>query len=147
MFSKFGDTFTFDANLFSTIERFVCDLYNAKSCVSCDEARYFKFYSKKGTVPEPQQLPATSDALICHSKRVSYFTFIIKRSLSAYPDIPLPDGHGWTLKDGILETQWMLRRPAPDAILDLVSCHMGCHVLIFVDVAMIVTINCVNSDF
>ena len=29
---------------------------------------------------------------------------------------------GWKIKDGVLEVQWMNCQPAPDAILELMSC-------------------------
>ena len=93
-FSKLGDSFTLDASLFSVIERFVCEMYSIRSCLTMDDARYVKFCSSKTAIPEPQRLPPTSDALPCHCKRVSYVTAIIKRSLQLKPVIPSPDGHG-----------------------------------------------------
>ena len=122
VFENLGNTFTFDTDLFPEIERFVCELYGAGSCETTDEARYFKFCCSKSKLPEPQQLPPTRDALLCHCKRVSYVTSIIKSSLSPCPVIPSPDGYGWEIKDGLMEIQWMLRKPAPDVVLDLVSC-------------------------
>ena len=119
-FANFGDSFTFDASLFPILEKFVCLMYGLK-CESTNEARYLKFCSKK-KCPEPQQLPPTRDALLCHLKRVSYVTAIIKRSLDCYPDIPDPDGYGWTTSEEGISIVWMLRSPAPDEILELVSC-------------------------
>ena len=122
-FSNFGDSFTFDVSIFPTIQQFVCDMYGLKTCSTTDEARYVKFCSSKTRIPEPQRLPPTSDALLCHCKRVSYVTAIIKRSLQLSPVIPPPDGHGWKIQDdGPLEIDWMLRKPAPDFVLEMVVC-------------------------
>ena len=121
LFKRFGDSFTFDIGLFATLQKFVCELYGVKAD-STDDARYKKFVGKKKT-PEPQQLPPTSDALLCHCKRVSYVTAVAKRSLFAQIIYPGPDGHGWQLSDQSLNIQWMLRKPAPDDILQLLSCN------------------------
>ena len=53
---------------------------------------------------------------------MSYVTAIIKRSLDCYPDIPDPNGYGWTTSEEGISIVWMLRSPAPDEILELVSC-------------------------
>ena len=92
------------------------------------ECQWGTFYGKKKT-PEPQQLPPTADALLCHCKRVSYATAIIKQSLVSNPVIPsLGKEFGWSIENGSLEIQWMLLPPAPDNVLNLIncSCKKGC---------------------
>ena len=37
---------------------------------------------------------------------------------------PSPDGFGWKVDDDGINVTWMAQKPAPDGILDLVSC--GC---------------------
>ena len=120
-FSSFGDSFTFESSLFPQIELFVCKLYGLR-CDNTDEARYQKFVASKKS-PEPQKLPPTRDALLCHCKRVSYVTAVIKRSLRPSEEVPPPDGYGWTLTNEQLSPVWMLRPPAPDEILQLISCN------------------------
>ena len=44
------------------------------------------------------------------------------RSLQQYPRTPGPNGYGWTLDKEGLKIQWMLQKPAPDDILELISC-------------------------
>ena len=77
-FKQVGNCFTFDIDLFENLDGFVCELYG---CSTTNEARYEKFCLKK-KAPEPQQLPPTCDALLCHIKRVNYVTSIIKTSTS-----------------------------------------------------------------
>ena len=120
-FTQFGNYFLFEASLFASIEVFVCKMYGI-NCANTDEARYKKFCNAKKKLPEPQQLPPTRDALLCHCKRVSYATAIIKKSLTQFPNIPGPDGYGWMQEGNALKVQWMLRKPAPDEVLDLISC-------------------------
>ena len=99
LFASFGNSFTFEASLFPKIEEFVCELYGLPTCTNTDKAWYIKFCSSKNRLSEPQQLPHTRDALLCHCKRVSYVTAIIKASLTRCPKIPSPEGNGWYLKD------------------------------------------------
>ncbi|XP_057314196.1 uncharacterized protein LOC130655456 [Hydractinia symbiolongicarpus] len=120
VFAKLGKSATFDVDLFPHIEQFVCKLYGV-SATNTDDARYKKFCSCKPT-PEPQQLPPTRDALLNHCKRVSYITAIVRNSLVANPNLPSPNGHGWNVNGEKLEIIWLLRRPAPDALLEMVSC-------------------------
>ena len=92
------------------------------SCTNTDEARYKKFVSGKKS-PEPQNLPPTQDALLCHCKRVAYVTEIVKKFLDAASITPTPNGNGWIVnEDEELELQWMLRDPAPTEVLALLSC-------------------------
>ena len=121
-FRKIGDTFTVMYDLFPTVESFTCHLYGLGKYDSTDLARYYKFCTKD-KCPEPQKLPPTQDALLCHLKRVFYATAVIKSSLIQSPAIPSPDGHGWTLEDGKLEIQWMLRQPIPDELVEFMSCN------------------------
>ena len=58
-----------------------------------------------------------------HISRSNYQTKIWRLSLASNPEIPSPDGHGWYFDErGELEIRWMDCRPAPDEILELVSC-------------------------
>ena len=53
VFSKVGDSFTFDVTHFEQIEKFVCQLYGLK-CSNTNEGRCLKFIAKK-EAPEPQK--------------------------------------------------------------------------------------------
>ena len=99
LFASFRNSFTFEASIFLKIEEFVCELHGLPTCTNTDKARYIKFYSSKNRLPEQQQLPPTRYALLCHCKRVSYVTAIIKGSMIRCPKITSPQGHGWYLKN------------------------------------------------
>ena len=50
-------------------------------------------------------------------------TAVIKKSLIPCPVIPSPcEDYGWINKDGALQIQWMLRKPVPDELIQLISC-------------------------
>ena len=121
-FKATGDQFALNSGLFPLVEQFVCKLHELSQSCSTTDARYEKFCSKKES-PEPQQLPPKPDALLCHLKRVDYVTAVIKKSLTPCPVTPSPcEDYGWIIKDGLLQIQWMLWKPAPDEIIELISC-------------------------
>eukprot|EP00794_Sanderia_malayensis_P002342 gene2342-2695_t len=123
VFGVIGDDFEFDGDLFEIIQEFVCTLYGLKSLSDVNEARYKKFCSSKRKIPEPQQLPPTSDELLQHCKRVSYVAGIVKRAFEPNPEVPSLHGFGWKINSDALEIEWMTKSPAPDSILELVSCN------------------------
>ena len=115
LFKSFGDTFLFNSELFPMVEKL-----SARKNVN--EGRYLKFYGKKKT-PEPQQLPPTGNAFLCHCKCVSYAMAIIKQSLVNNPVIPsLGKEFGWSIDNDSLEIQCLLVPPAPDNVLNLINC-------------------------
>ena len=61
------------------------DCFEFEACDDTDKARYLKFVESK-KAREPQKLPPTRDALLCHCKRVSYVTAIVKNPLQ--PSMP-----------------------------------------------------------
>ena len=98
-------------------------MYGFKSLSGVNEARYKKFCSSKWKIPEPQQLPPTSDELLQHCKHVAYVTGIVKRAIEQNPDVPSPHGYGWKTSSHTLEIEWMTKSPAPESILELISCN------------------------
>ena len=70
------------------------------------------------------QLPPTKDALRKHVARACYQAAIWRRALVCNPDTPSPHLHGWILRENQLYIDWMEQPPAPQGILELVSC--GC---------------------
>ena len=51
-----------------------------------------------------------------------YQACIWGRCLERSPDVPNPDGHGWVINQENIEVSWISCPPAPDAILEFISC-------------------------
>ena len=102
-------------------ECFVCDIYKYPRCSDINRARYELFCSRNR---QSVQLPPTRDELRQHLKRANYQAAIWRKSLQPMPSIPSPDGNGWKVQDGKLSIHWMDQSPAPNALLELISC--GC---------------------
>ena len=47
-----------------------------------------------------------------------------RRALEAEPDVPSPEGHGWTVNNNEIHIDWMSLPPTPEALLQLIIC--GC---------------------
>lgn len=121
--ARMGDDFDLDENHFPAFQEMVAEFYGVKSCPDINDARYRKFCTKN-KVPEPHKLPPTKDELLLHCQRANYVTCIWKSALCANYLSPTPEGRGWILTNGILETKWMSQNPAPDSLLEFLSC--GC---------------------
>ena len=102
------------------LEEFVCCLYGMEKETSINEARY-QIFSKSKSIPDPERLPPTRDALMLHLDRVNFQAFEWKHALENLPRAS-PVGHGWKMTDGSLQIDWMHEKPAPDALLGLVRC-------------------------
>ncbi|KAG1659941.1 Choline O-acetyltransferase [Nymphon striatum] len=64
-----------------------------------------------------------SDALKQQTNRANYQAAIWRRSLQNSPEIPSPtNGHGWNVVEGKLGICWLTGAPAPDVVLELMSC-------------------------
>ena len=57
------------------------------------------------------------------SHRVDRLINSIARQLDSSFNIESPIGHGWKLEDGNICIEWMMEKPAPNAILEFVSCN------------------------
>jgi len=58
-----------------------------------------------------------------HAMRANYQAAIWRRSLQTHPTVPNPTDHEWaTDDDGKLVIDWMRGLPAPDSMLQLLSC-------------------------
>ena len=121
--AQMGEDYDFDETLFPTVQEMVSEFYGVKSCPSINDARYRKFCTKN-KLPEPQKLPPTEDKLRLHCQRANYVTCIWKSALSTNDLSPTLERRGWLLTDGVLEPKWMMQKPAPDSLLEFLSC--GC---------------------
>ncbi|KAJ4929373.1 hypothetical protein JOQ06_004982 [Pogonophryne albipinna] len=122
-FKRLGEAWDVSADLFDKMQDFVCRLYASSSTTSdVNELRYQLFCAQRGEV-ESSQLPPCKDCLHMHVLRANYQTAIWRRCLVSEPVVPDPKGCGWTTgDDGSLEIEWMQGSPAPDAVLQLMSC-------------------------
>ncbi|XP_070535408.1 uncharacterized protein [Ptychodera flava] len=118
-FQEIGTSWTVSDELMTQIESFVCELYGQGQCSNVNEARYncFRLGSQNDGA-----LPPNKDSLKLHTQRANYQTAIYRRCLQAKMDAPSPHGHGWIVQDSELSIQWMTLPPAPDSIINFVSC-------------------------
>ena len=69
------------------------------------------------------QLPPCQNCLQMYVMPASYQAGVWKRSLVSHPSVPDPKRHGWTTdEDGSLTIDWTKGPPAPEAVLQLMSC-------------------------
>lgn len=109
-------------HVYKEIEQFVCCLYGYSQSTSIDDVRYVMFCGKKGTV-ESHKLPPCFNTLRLHITRANYQAAIWQRALLPNPDILSDNGFGWTVTDSSVGIRWMECAPAPDSILELMSCN------------------------
>ena len=111
------------SELCQNLEAFTCLLYGSKNITDVNKLRYAIFCAKGGEV-ESQQLPPCGDTLQKHILRTNYQAAIWRRCLHQYPNTPNPNGYGWKTSSGSneLKVDWMNGLPAPDAVLELLSC-------------------------
>ena len=115
-----GEDIVADKSTTNVIKKLFCHLYGMPEENEINDSRYCKFCKNK--IPEPHQLPPTKDELLQHVKRANYQSFIWKRALHANPDITSPVGDGWSLSGDVLEVVWMESLPAPESVLELITC-------------------------
>jgi hypothetical protein len=126
-FVSVGKDWTISSKMVNDLEKFTCHLYGARDGLDdINECRYRIFCTRKGTV-EPHHLPPCRDALRKHIARTNYQTAIWRNCLASQPNIPGPESHGWQIVDNddgsqTVEVIWMDGQPAPDAILEFLSC-------------------------
>ena len=59
-----------------------------------------------------------------HVLPANYQAAIWRKCLQSHPSVPDPKDYGWTTDpDGKLVIQWMRGSPAPEAVLQLLSCQ------------------------
>jgi len=117
-----GSNWDLSEDLSCNLEKFTCQIYSSStSLTKVNDLRFTIFCARKGEV-ESWQLPPCSSSLLNHSKRANYQCAIWKRSLEAFPFIPSPVGYGWSLENGELHIDWSTAAPAPEIVMELLSC-------------------------
>lgn len=122
-FLELGRAWTVSDELFKNLEEITCHMYVPSThTTDVNLLRYQLFCTRRGEV-ESSQLPPCQDCLFMHLVHANYQAAIWRRSLQTQPSVPNPKNHGWTTNDeGQLDIQWMRGSPAPDAVLQLLSC-------------------------
>ena len=108
--------------LFKKLNKFTCLLYSMQAeCSSVNDLRYEQFRLKKGEV-HSAQLPPCEDSLMEHTKRANYQAAVWKHCIVQNQSIPKPEGHSWQFNKGLMTPKWISGAPAPNSILDFLSC-------------------------
>ncbi len=109
--------------LFEKLQEITCRMYvHSTRTTDVNTLRHQLFCARRGEA-ESSQLPPCKDCLFMHAMRANYQAAIWRRSLKTQPSVPDPKESGWTTDDeGKLVIEWMRGSPAPDAVLQLLSC-------------------------
>ncbi|KAG0710079.1 hypothetical protein GWK47_023547 [Chionoecetes opilio] len=110
-------------NFFEKLQEITCHMYLPSThTTEVNKLRYELFCARRGEV-ESSQLPPCEDCLFMHALRANYQAAIWRRSLQSQPFVANPTDCGWmTDEDGKLAVNWMRGSPAPDAVMQLLSC-------------------------
>ena len=124
VFRELGSSWSLSNDLFSRLQKMTCHMYRASSqTAEVNSLRYQLFCAKRGEL-DSSQLPPCEDCLFMHSLRANYQACIWRRCLQANLVPPHPKLNGWKLdEDGGLSVDWMRGPPAPEAVLDLLTCN------------------------
>ncbi|KAJ8405151.1 hypothetical protein AAFF_G00321420 [Aldrovandia affinis] len=124
VFRKLGQSWELSMDLFKKLQAFTCKLYTASTTTEdINTARHQLFCAQRGEL-ESSQLPPCEDCLSMHAMRANYQAGIWRASLQQQPHVPSPVKHGWARNDdGQLTVEWMRGSPAPEAVLQLLSCN------------------------
>ena len=122
-FTAFGQQWQVTDDMFQMIQAFTCSMYCLNTKIKeVNTLRYEMFRTRKGDISSGL-LPPCEDALRQHTNRANYQAAIWRRSLENSPLVPSPaDGHGWSVTDGKLGICWLTGAPAPEIVLELMSC-------------------------
>ena len=129
-FTELGKHEIVSENVFHQIEVFVCHMYGGKPHErSVNKIRYDRArqkYCPQGKSPlsclqglDISLLPPCQQALRKHTMQANYQAMIWRQAYIAFPDIPHPSGHGWTLRsDDVLSIDWCTD-PVPQQLVDI----------------------------
>ena len=117
-----GEEWTVSKETFKETEALVCQLYGKKS-QSVDVLRY-EIHCAKGGKVAPEALPPCKSSLRLHVTRANYQVAIWRRAIDPLPVIPSPNEQGWEVDNisNAVEFVWLGSKPAPEEVLELLSC-------------------------
>lgn len=122
-FQELGRSWEVSSELFEKLQEITCHMYLPSTHTNnVNKLRYELFCARRGEV-ESSQLPPCKDCLFMHALRANYQAAIWRRSLESQPFVANPTDYGWMRdEDGKLVVNWMRGVPAPDAVIQLLSC-------------------------
>jgi len=105
------------------LQEITCYMYlTSTRTTQLNKLRYQIFCARRTEVDLSQLLPC-ADCSSMHILRTNYQAAIWRRCLEPSLFVPSPTDCGWTTdEDGNLVVEWMRGSPAPDAVLQLLSC-------------------------
>ena len=123
LFHRLGQDLDVTEDDMALLEEFVCVLYGGQKLKvnNVSELRYLLFCAKGAEIGS-HQLPPSRGCLIKHILRANYQAYIWRRSLDPMVMLPGPEDYGWKIVDDELAIDWTDEKPAPDAVIDMLSC-------------------------
>jgi len=117
--ASIGEEWEVSEDTFKDTDALVCQIYGRKVDVLC-----YEIHCAKGGKVEPEALPPCDSSLRLHVTRANYQAAIWRRAIVPHPVIPSPGGHGWEVDNisNVVEFVWLGSKPAPDEVLELLSC-------------------------
>lgn len=104
------------------IEKFVCQLYLPNTDITTvHELRWFLFRKKQA---QSDRLPPTQAALNQAILRAHHQMLSWNSDIVPNPELPSPEGYGWTMENDHWVPVMTTLQPAPKAVIQLVKC--GC---------------------
>ena len=126
-FAALGESENLDAELVTSLESYVCNLYGKPNLKSVDDARYKLFSQhfapKKNSKPleklkgsDSTNFPPCKIVLMEKIKRSNLVASIYKRANTCDPHLWKPKNNGWILEDGKYRIKWFAGNQVPDAV-------------------------------
>ena len=82
----------------------------------------YEMHCAKGGKIEPEELPSCRSSLKLHVTWVNYQVGIWQRGILPCPGIPYPNNYGWQVAGSSIDIRWLGSKPAPEEVLELISC-------------------------
>ncbi|CAG9765833.1 unnamed protein product [Ceutorhynchus assimilis] len=106
-------------DMFNTIQKFICDVYNVNEIIDVDAARLQlfinsytvssvneEFHRKNIKNFEASNLPPCKSELLQQFRRANYIASIWNNANTKLPSIFTPENNGWTLKENQYHFNW-----------------------------------------
>lgn len=128
--------------VFNCIQKFICQLYNAKKSIDVDDARYQLFvnnykpsdvnenFNKKLLNFDASSIPPCKSELYQQLLRAHYISTIWKNAYKKQPTTLDPLEYGWIEQDGKFLFKWFEGDQLPTSVSDLITQAPGKFIII-----------------